>query len=103
MRLIDADELQMAHGLKDYDDTEQIKITTFDQIARWIDEAPTVEIKAVTHGYWIIKFPLGIDGEHNYQCSECGYVQWTRSNYCSHCGATMDEGWQVDHKTEVEK
>lgn len=61
-----------------------------------IDDAPTVEIKAVTHGYWIIKFPLGIDGEHNYQCSECGYVQWTRSKYCSHCGATMDEGWQVD-------
>lgn len=42
MRLIDADELQMAHGLKNYDDTEQIKVTTFDQIARWIDEAPTV-------------------------------------------------------------
>lgn len=37
MRLIDADELQMAHGLKDYDDTEQIKIATFNQIARWID------------------------------------------------------------------
>lgn len=43
MRLIDADELQMAHGLKDYDDTEQIKVTTFDQIARWIDHKTEVE------------------------------------------------------------
>ena len=47
-RLIDADELLMAHGLREYDDTEQIMVATFYQIARWIEDAPTV----VTSG-WI--------------------------------------------------
>lgn len=103
MRLIDADELQMAHGLKDYDDTEQIKIATFNQITRWIDEAPTVETKAVNHGYWLIQFPYGWEYEHNFRCSECGYLQWTRSNYCSRCGATMDEGWRVFRKGDQDE
>ena len=102
MRLIDAEELIKAHRLREYDPKQKVIVTTLSEFIRWIDEAPTMEIKAVTHGYWIIKFPLGINGEHNFQCSECGYRQWTRSNYCSHCGATMDEGWKVDCKPEAE-
>lgn len=56
------------------------------------DEAPTLEIKAERHGHWVIQFPYG----HKFKCSECGHISWCRTSYCGNCGATMDEGWQVD-------
>lgn len=96
MRLIDADELIQAHRLRDYDPKQKITVTTLSEFTRWIDEAPTVEIKAINHGYWLISFPYGPEHEHNFKCSECGHVQWCVSNYCGNCGATMDEGWLVD-------
>lgn len=103
MRLIDADELIKVHRLRDYDPNQKLIMTTLDEFTRWIDEAPTVETKAVNHGYWLLQFPYGWEYEHNFRCSECGYLQWTRSNYCSRCGAMMDEGWRVFRKGDQDE
>lgn len=109
MRLIDADQFLKDNDFLFEKKSPQEKRNALatpillSEFLDMIDEAPTVEIKAINHGYWLISFPYGPDNEHNFKCSECGHVQWCMSNYCGNCGATMDEGWQVDHKTEVEE
>lgn len=42
----------------------------------------------VRHGHWEI-----IDGTEprRYGCSMCKKLSWTEDNYCSYCGAKMDE------------
>lgn len=49
----------------------------------------------VKHAHWIIDFPLGINGEHNFVCSSCGIHSWLNTEYCPHCGAKMEKGWKV--------
>ena len=78
MRLIDADAL-----LKDIADYPywyrgMIKDTIAIQ--------PTVD--PVNHGHWI----ESLDHYDRYMCSACGHLTNTESdNYCSNCGAKMDE------------
>lgn len=32
------------------------------------------------------------DGDYDFRCSECGFVQWDDTNYCPECGSCMLEG-----------
>ncbi len=50
---------------------------TIGEIASIIADIPTVD--TVRHGKW-----------EGLRCSECGRVSWSNTNYCQHCGATMD-------------
>lgn len=83
MRLIDADALKRkAYYATVYDELSCI-VDMED-----IDEAPTID--PVKHGQW----KVDIKGL-SFFCSECEYVLWseagTEYNYCSRCGAKMDE------------
>lgn len=50
---------------------------------RWIDKEVTVEVQEL----------LGCRYDARvFACSHCGNVKQSRSNYCSRCGAKMDEG-----------
>lgn len=56
---------------------------------------PTVDAVPVVHGKWIhdgYDIPHGVDWMH---CSVCGqrepYVPAAMTNYCTNCGARMDE------------
>lgn len=42
----------------------------------------------VKHGHWEV-----VDGTEprRYGCSVCKRLSWTEDNYCSYCGAKMDE------------
>ena len=52
-----------------------------------IEEAPTIEPK---RGKWIYQFR---DSENEeYRCSECGYPQAVKVNFCPNCGADMRKG-----------
>ena len=50
-----------------------------------LDECPLEEVK---HGHWEV-----VDGTEprRYGCSVCKRLSWTEDNYCSYCGAKMDE------------
>ncbi len=104
MRLIDADQFLKDNDFLFEKKSPQEKRNALatpillSEFLDMIDDAPTMEIKAVTHGYWIIDFPYGPDYGRNFSCSECGHMQWARSRYCSHCGATMDEGCRIQDK-----
>lgn len=100
MKLIDADALW-----------EQItQHRPFDALAL-IEDAPTVDIDAITesheeigydkgfrdgyaqamsevrHGHWNERY----DTQYHYECSECKYLHQYKDNYCPLCGAKMDE------------
>ena len=90
MRLIDADALlpMMKYATTDSEiGVFPIKIG-FNEIARVIDDASTVDAEPVRHSKW---------KEHKdypalaYLCSDCGYFTTYRSYYCPYCGARMDE------------
>ena len=46
------------------------------------------DVAPVRHGRWVV-----IDAEEprRYGCSECKRLSWHMDNYCSNCGAKMDE------------
>ena len=76
MRLIDADALKKVIEEADYFDIEQI------------DDAPTVD--AVKHGHWMLAGYMG-QGTRLSKCSICGWQTPDDGDYCSSCGAKMDE------------
>ena len=42
-------------------------------------------------GHWIVMS----EGFSPYECSECGAVEFSKSNYCPKCGAKMEvEEWK---------
>lgn len=62
--------------------------------AAWsrIDYAPTIDAEPVVHGHWVAKkvmarTPFAI----NHYCSKCKFETDFCTNYCSNCGAKMDE------------
>ena len=89
MRQIDADVLKYVkfHGVTDWTPTEETSYQRGwnDAIDAIMRNAPTVEPK---HGYWYVS-----DHDGYFQCSECdSYAHETElGNYCSSCGAKMDE------------
>lgn len=62
------------------------------------DPAPAHEEKSdmpkTVVPHWIINFPCGPDGEHNFVCSSCGKQAWANTRYCPYCGAKMEKGWR---------
>ena len=72
MRLIDADALPKYTGYA----------LSADEIAKAVEDAPTIEAEPIKHGYWI-------DGAI---CSVCGELATgIEERYCENCGARMDE------------
>ena len=60
-------------------------------VNRVIDKAPTVDAEPVRYGHWELPPECTIA----VMCSECGYRDLIKSNYCPRCGAKMDE--EVEH------
>ena len=110
MRLIDADALieSIKHGLWDWETVNGIESrTVLEQTIQDIRNEPTIDAEPVRHGKWIEMSDA--DG-HYYACSECGeelHREWSfdrkyvlcfpkkitidKTQFCSHCGAKMDE------------
>lgn len=90
MRLIDADKLKK-YGFKiEFTTEDGSKGTIIGVEHKEIDWMPTID--PVKHGHWI--FGNSLRGYA--QCSECKSFtgSWDEDhadNYCSHCGAKMDE------------
>ena len=86
MRLIDADKLKEHYSWWEGFDNLKEQKRDFDTI---VDIQPTIEAEP-KHGRWI-KTTVNPDGTPNLcKCSECGFYSKV-TNYCSNCGARMDE------------
>lgn len=95
-RLIDADGLlpMMKYATTDSEiGVFPVKIG-FNEIAKVIDDAPTVDAQPVRHGKW-----LDIDSQMytwKVRCDQCGHersmmsTQGRYPKYCENCGAKMD-------------
>ena len=83
MRLVDADRIVYSWIIDN--DGENHDGVTLQSI---IDKMPTVDAEPVRHGRWEV-----VDGAEprRYGCSVCKKLSWTEDNYCSYCGAKMDE------------
>lgn len=70
----------------------------WDEALSCIEKIPASDVAPVVHGRWISKNPHGY--EWTFVCSNCGYVDGypfnDRHNYCSNCGAKMEE--QINEK-----
>ena len=50
-----------------------------------IKDLPPEDVKPVEYGRWKC-IAIG-----HYECTNCGYEPFERTQYCGHCGALMDE------------
>lgn len=90
MRLIDADWVMNALTVygQSYDYVSVGRVTEV------IENAPTIDAEPVRRGRWLTEY-----GDHIHAglrpmficCSECGMVTTVKWNYCSNCGAKMEE------------
>lgn len=55
---------------------------------RALDVIPSADVKPVLHGYWIVRRG---NWQDEYECSVCRYISKDGSDYCSNCGARMDD------------
>ena len=46
------------------------------------------EVESKRHGYWEV---VDETEPRRYGCSVCKRLSWTEDNYCSYCGAKMNE------------
>lgn len=91
-RLIDADsaakEISRFVGYLDDDMILRLQIA--------IKRLPMIDAVPVVHGHWE-NTPIPIWMRNNttrtyyFKCNKCSSTSWNRDNYCSHCGAKMDE------------
>ena len=79
MRLIDADALW-----------EKISQARPNDALSLIEDASTVDAEPVRHGHWVLAGYMG-QGTRISKCSICGRQTPDDGNYCSSCGARMDE------------
>ena len=93
MRLIDADALK-AWFFRPYSNEESY--CNMD-VAKAIDDAPTIDAVPVRHGEWIHSVAVqgttsgGVTYYHGYTCSVCGGLMGRKGDaYCYNCGARMD-------------
>lgn len=92
MRLIDADALVVNIALY-MTENAYINDTALDvlkMVAKWTNEAPTIETEPVRHGEWV---PYPSDSYR--KCSVCGieysrYEMILKHKFCPNCGAKMD-------------
>lgn len=92
-RLIDANAL--GNGLGVYVATNSyLNDTVLDalgMVAKWLDEAPTVDAVEVVHGQWKRKKHKIFGNSYDYVCSVCGCdYALAEYVYCPNCGAKMD-------------
>lgn len=86
MRLIDADAL--------INTLNKEKIEFNADINYFILNAPTIDAEPVRHGRWQVYEAFGVK---DMTCSVCGWLYEYYAgaeeelNFCSHCGAKMDE------------
>lgn len=90
-RLIDANALHYRMGVNQ--DDEQIFFATGEDI----DAAPTIDPESLRpRGHWeketvdgpdVVKYSSLL----SVFCSRCERRAWTKSNYCPHCGAKMED------------
>ena len=95
MKIIDADKL---HYKQVYIDTEKGPRPALVVFAKEIRKMPAipqikVQVDPVKPGHWEV-----VDGTEprRYGCSVCKRLSWTEDNYCSYCGAKMDEVEDAD-------
>ena len=79
MRSIDADEL-----LKDEHQHYDYLSDEYYVLVKDIESAPTIELNK---GTWIKMDDDGLA----FKCSACGEISCCAGNYCTDCGAKMDE------------
>lgn len=61
-----------------------------DDIKAELDDAPTIEAEPVRHGHWE-KIGTIENTWVVHKCSYCGYQTIDNGQYCTNCGAKMDE------------
>lgn len=66
-----------------------------DFILEKLDAIPEADVEPVRHGHWIEElhedeFEIPLD-YYTYRCSACSIGEQGKGNYCSYCGAKMDE------------
>lgn len=87
-RYIDAQKLKDAMNIED-DANGNFNIMT---ALKCVDDAPTADVQEVMHGNWIFEKDIERFGIWDtFICSKCGHRTLTKCNYCSNCGAKMDE------------
>ena len=58
----------------------------------YVDRMPTIDAEPIRHGYWIFNPKDAIEMMFTLpKCSQCGAESSDGGNYCSNCGAKMDE------------
>ena len=76
---------QFADIRQDFPKFHQFSFVSTEEIARKIDNAPTVAERP--KGEWI--FRSGVTCSGYYKCNKCGEVERAEKNFCSNCGADM--------------
>ena len=51
---------------------------------------PAADVAEVRYGRWLC---VDTDTEQFFLCNRCKKKEYWESNYCSNCGAKMDEKW----------
>lgn len=61
----------------------------YSEIIALVEAVPAADVVEVRHGRWLKCSDVYSDGD--YECSECHKRDWSDTNYCPNCGASMDE------------
>ncbi len=83
---------------EDRDDLRNMMLTAF-------QELPTID--PVKHGKWLkhpgdIVSDDGLWGETLYDCSECGHTRHVATEFCSKCGAKMEQDGEIQVRWKLE-
>ena len=85
-RLIDANALDTRER------GNNSQCTMWWNIRKIINEAPTVDAKPVVHAHWVSKDTMEKSPyAKNHYCSNCKVDVIECGNFCTNCGAQMDE------------
>ena len=95
-RLINADALADRFDALAYDDWNQgVSVSwadAFKVAADMVRDERIVDAEPIKHGHWIFEPKDAIEMLFTLpKCSECGAESSDGGNYCSNCGAKMDE------------
>lgn len=91
-RYIDADLLKSKFEYDNNDSPVYVEATK--GIHKIIDACPIADVAPVKHAHWVNRCDYGSNYElfNDYTCSNCNHrVYMFKENYCSNCGAKMDE------------